>query len=388
MSRRILVIGGAGSVGTRILRLLTGLPETELLIAGRDLDHTNQMADELQERKLPVRAVSVCDIGALRPKLVIDASGPFQNRDYAIPRACIRAGADYLDIADDRDFVIGIDALDAEAIAAGVTVLSGAGMLPSLSMAAASIAAEDFSDITAVRIWFCPGNQQSFGSAACASLLAATGRRFRWRSHGGWRTVRGWQGLRRADFPMLGSRLLAPMNAPDVALLPARWPGLRDATVHGGAELPSLQRGLSLLGWLPRFGASRAMDAFGGFAEGMVRSMSHFGGLDTGLRVMVEGRRDEAALCRSWSLIARGGDGAYLPAAPAAALTRKMLNGHAPPPGARVAAPPLHDILAELRERDIQVRMTETDAGVSEPPWWERWRLQRIWSRRFIPADT
>src|SRR3712207_8318986 len=46
---------------------------------------------------------------------VIDAAGPFQHGGYAVAEACIGAGVSYLDLADGRRFVVGIDALDARA---------------------------------------------------------------------------------------------------------------------------------------------------------------------------------------------------------------------------------------------------------------------------------
>ena len=73
---------------------------------------------------------------ALSADVLINASGPFQHHDYALPRACIAAGCHYIDLADARAFVTGIGVLDAEAKAAGVSVVSGASSVPGLSSAA------------------------------------------------------------------------------------------------------------------------------------------------------------------------------------------------------------------------------------------------------------
>lgn len=56
--------------------------------------------------------------------------------DHAIPIACIAAGVHYIDIADSREFVCGIEELDAAAKDAGVVLLSGASSVPALSGAA------------------------------------------------------------------------------------------------------------------------------------------------------------------------------------------------------------------------------------------------------------
>src|SRR5881628_23475 len=70
---------------------------------------------------------------ALEADLVIDAAGPFQGSSYAVPEACIAARIPYLDLADGRDFVCGIGALDQAARAAGVAIVAGASSVCALS---------------------------------------------------------------------------------------------------------------------------------------------------------------------------------------------------------------------------------------------------------------
>ena len=65
--------------------------------------------------------------------MLINATGPYQEQDYSLARACIAAGVHYLDLADARAFVTGIGVLDAEARSAGVLAVSGASTVPGLS---------------------------------------------------------------------------------------------------------------------------------------------------------------------------------------------------------------------------------------------------------------
>src|SRR5262245_47513614 len=133
MTGPVLVLGGAGVFGSRIARLLARTDNAEILIAGRSIDRAQPLAAELQSQGAAARAVAADrdrDLGAIlqgeRPALVIDASGPFQRYAHAVPRLCITARIPYLDIADGRDFVTGIGALDGAAKDAGIPVLSGA----------------------------------------------------------------------------------------------------------------------------------------------------------------------------------------------------------------------------------------------------------------------
>src|SRR5258706_1646448 len=92
--------------------------------------------------------------------LVISTAGPFQGQDYRVARAAIAARAHYIDIADGRDFVCGIGALDAEARANDVLAVSGASSVPALSSAAddryrsefAQLRGVDFASFTSSRI--------------------------------------------------------------------------------------------------------------------------------------------------------------------------------------------------------------------------------------------
>lgn len=360
MTNRVLIVGGTGTIGTRIVQLLNGLYGTELLIAGSTLHRTQATADEMQERALRVRAVDLRELPQLRPDVVIDASGSFQGRALDLPRACIAAGSAYLDIADDRDFVAGIATLDDAARHAGVAVLSGGGMVPCLSMAAVMVAAEGLDEVTGVTIWATPGLQLMVGHASYDGIVKAAGKRFEWKRGGMWRTAHAWQEPRSVDFPELGRRVLSAWNTPELDLLPARWPAIEEATVLGGVELGLLQHGLSLLGWMRRAGLHRLVSTITPAVLAIARSSATLGGAETGLLVSVSGRRRQHGLERRWLLHARSSDGRFLPAAPAAALTRALL-ARMLPPGARVASLGLYDILAELRGRDVKVRMTEVD---------------------------
>ena len=113
---RILVLGGYGGFGARISRRLAAAGH-EVLIAGRSAGKAARFCGRVPgTAPLALDRAEIAEaLAHHRPVVVVDASGPFQEMDYAVPRACIAAGVAYCDIADARVFVCGIDALDAEA---------------------------------------------------------------------------------------------------------------------------------------------------------------------------------------------------------------------------------------------------------------------------------
>src|SRR5688572_26159476 len=132
----VLILGGYGNFGKRIARALV-MSNVPIVIVGRDRIKAEALAAELGA----LAKVAVFDanhelaaqLATLEPCAVINTCGPFQTADYRIAQTCIEQRVHYIDLADGRDFVTGITALDAEAKANGVSVISGASTVPGLS---------------------------------------------------------------------------------------------------------------------------------------------------------------------------------------------------------------------------------------------------------------
>ena len=110
---RILLLGGYSGFGARITRRLVSAGH-EVLVAVRSIEKARTFCKEAP-RLIPLALDRRQIAAALKPHepdMVVDASGPFQAMDHAVPKACIAAGVHYVDIADSRDFVCRIRVLD------------------------------------------------------------------------------------------------------------------------------------------------------------------------------------------------------------------------------------------------------------------------------------
>jgi short subunit dehydrogenase-like uncharacterized protein len=94
-SLRILVIGGYGVFGSRLIRLLADEEGLTLLVAGRSKSKAEAFCVDLPGRAtlLPEffdrDADMAATIESLHPDIVVDAAGPFQNYGndaYRLPR--------------------------------------------------------------------------------------------------------------------------------------------------------------------------------------------------------------------------------------------------------------------------------------------------------------
>jgi hypothetical protein len=298
---------------------------------------------------------------ALAPDLVIHTCGPFQGRDYAVAIAALNAGAHYIDLADARAFVAGIDALDAKACEANRLVVSGASTVPGLSAAVIDRYRVEFAELTDIDIGVSPGNRAPRGIATVAAILSYVGRPLQMWKNGQWRNVLGWQGLRREHYPApVGTRWLGNCDVPDLALFPPRYPGLKSLRFGAGLELGLLHVGLWLLSWPVRW---RLLSPLDRWARELKRASEWFlaWGSDAGaMHVRLHGTAvDGTPLTLTWILIAASGHGPQVPATAAIVLARKLADGQLPARGARPCLDlfSLDEFLAALENYDIRIQV-------------------------------
>lgn len=336
---RVLVIGGYGFFGTRLVTLLSRQPKLHILVAGRSRAQAEALvqalragaAAQLEATTLDIAAPSLPEaLAALKPDAVVHTAGPFQGQDYHVAAACIAAKAHYIDLADGRAFVAGITALDETAAQAGVLVTSGASSVPALSCAAADSLAATLQQVTRIDIGISPGNRTDRGLSTVAAILGYCGKPL----PGG---AIGWRGTRAHRYPApVGRRLLSPCDVPDLVLLGPRFPGTPAVSFGAGLELGLLHRGMNLMALLAQRGLVRNWAAYAPLLKRMADWFRHVGSDAGAMHVRVTGTSpDGATQARNWSLVATSGDGPFVPTLAAAALVRRLAAGEAIAVGAR-----------------------------------------------------
>jgi hypothetical protein len=374
--QRVLVLGGYGAFGGLAAERLARVPGIEVIVAGRSAAKAQatavRLADQARARVcgvgLDARELGAPTLAALRPAVLINATGPYQQQDYRVARAAIAAGVHYVDLADARAFVTGIAALDPEARRAGVLVVSGASSVPAIPGAVLEAYGGQLARLDAVETIISPANSFDPGVGTTRSILGTIGRplgaragtipgaplRASGRAAGGRRY--GWQGLERRHLPGLGARWLGLCEAPDGDVLPAHYPGLRDVAVYAALEVGALHLGLWGFSWLVRAGLLRNPERLAAPLLRLKRRLAFLGTDRGGMVVTLIGRDAEDRPQRlTWSLIAASGHGPYIPATPSALLARQLLAGTLAARGAMpcVGLLPLDALLAEIADLDI-----------------------------------
>jgi saccharopine dehydrogenase-like NADP-dependent oxidoreductase len=370
----VLILGGYGNFGKRISMSLARDHRIAVLIAGRNSVKANALARTIAgdipnstARGYPLDIESAEFATRLRnsgARLVIHTSGPFQGQDYRVALACIEAGIDYIDLADDRRFVSSISQLAGQAREKEVLVISGASSVPGLSSAVIDQFLPQFKLLRSIRHNIAPGNRAERGEATVKAILSYTGQPFKRWQGGQWVTVYGWQDIHKRRYPVpIGNRWLASCDIPDLELFPQRYSSVEDVVFHAGLEPGLLHLGMYAMASIARLHLIDNWSRYARPITAMSRWFEHLGTDIGGMSVEMAGEDPEGkTLMITWSLIAGSGHGPEIPSIPAIILAKKLAAGIRPQPGAIpcMGLFTVQEFLDEVKDRDIsqQIRTT------------------------------
>ncbi|MBI1648626.1 saccharopine dehydrogenase NADP-binding domain-containing protein [Hyphomicrobium sulfonivorans] len=363
-NHRVVIVGGYGAFGAKVAERLARDPALEIVIAGRSRAKAQAYADKLARAVvgsrisfavLDAQAATPDDIRVLAPTVLINASGPFQQQDYSLARACIAARCHYIDLADAREFVCGITQLDEAARGAGVCVISGASSVPGLSSAVVLHLSEGLRHLDEVHIGISPGNAFDPGLTTTRSIIGAAGKPFEARQDHAAVKRYGWQGLSGYTFPLIGRRWMCDVDVPDLELFPRHLPGIASVRFTAGLEVSAYHLGFWALSWPARFGIVRSLAPLARPLLWLKRRLHWLGSDAGGMFVRIEGRDPRSRLTRAWHLIARSNHGPYVPAIASVVLARRLIAGTGPAAGAMACFGPftLAEFEAEVADLDI-----------------------------------
>jgi hypothetical protein len=291
----------------------------------------------------------------LKPAVVINTCGPFQTSNYTIATCCIHHGVHYIDLADGREFVTGITALNIMAKEKRVAVISGTSTVPGLSSAVLEHFKGEFTKIDQMTFGISPGQKAERGLATTQGILTYVGKPLK--PYGGHKhKVYGWQDIYRQEYPDLGKRWMANCDIPDLDLFPKHY-GIQSIRFSAGLELGFLHLGLWGLSWLVRLGLPLNLPRF---AKPLLKASNMFDGIgsaDGGMHVIMTGKgQNGEALARKWFIVAYDGYGPHIPTIPAIILAKKLAQGEETVTGAMpcVGMVTLEEYLTELQEYPIR----------------------------------
>jgi hypothetical protein len=264
---KVLVIGGYGVFGGRLIQLLEDEPRLNLLVAGRSTARAGafvrsrgKTAAELTPIAFDRSGDLAGRLAAIRPDIVVDASGPFQaygGDRYRVVQACVTQRVNYLDLADGSDFVAGIGAFDSQARAAGIYILSGVSSFPVLTAAAVRRLSVGMTAVKAIRGGIAPSPYAGVGQNVIRAIAGYAGKPIRRKRAGAFGVGYPWTEHLRYTVAVpgmvpLGDRLFSLVDVPDLQALATLWPDVEEIWMAAAPVPETLHRALAALAWLVR----------------------------------------------------------------------------------------------------------------------------------------
>lgn len=335
----ILILGGYGNFGKRIVESLSVIKGITIVIAGRNINKAESLLEklsligtsaELKAMKIDIQSFQFTNqIQTLAPDLVIHTGGPFQGQDYAVAEACISIGCHYIDLADDRRFVCDITALNNKAIKKDVLLVSGASSVPGLSSTVIDEFMDQYSIIEEIDFAIAPGNKAERGEATVRGILSYTGHPFKVLNAGEWVNRYGWMSARKLNFGhVIGTRWLANIDIPDLELLPERYLGVKTVNFQAGLELPFLHLGMVLMALLAKMGLVKNWSILTRLIFNSSEILKNFGTDTGGMQINLKGLdKNKKPKSVKWVLVAEKGVGPYIPTLSAIIIAKKLITG-------------------------------------------------------------
>lgn len=248
--KKIIILGGYGNTGKPLARLLLQESETYLVLAGRNLEKAEQLAEELNHT-FPGNRVTAARVDASDPdnmkrsfeggNLVVVASSTTQ---YArqVANAALQAGIDYLDLQYSPQKIAILRSMEAEIQQTGRCFITDGGFHPGLPAVLVRYAAQSFDILESAMVgsvikedW---ANLQVGDSAIDELLGLINDYEMLVYKAGMWKKVSplSTTDYIRMDFgEVFGKQYCAPMMLEEMRKLPEMYPTLIDTGFYVGS---------------------------------------------------------------------------------------------------------------------------------------------------------
>ena len=325
--KKVLILGGYGNFGKLIAYRLVNY-NINIIIAGRNKKKTKKLANKLnvESAVFDINADLKVQLKILKPFIVINTCGPFQNSNYFVGKLCIENKIHYIDLADGRDYVCGISRLDELAKKNKVLCISGASTVPCLSSAVIEKYKDNYSEINSMIYGITPGQKTPRGLATVKAILSYIGKPIQ--SLHGNKIRYGWQDMYIQKYPVLGNRWMANCDIPDLELFPQKY-GIKSIKFSAGMENIILHFGIWILSWIIRFGFSVNFENYAPSFLKLSNLFNVFGTSNGGMHIIIDGKDLLGkSLRKKWFIVAKHGDGPQIPCVPSSLLAKKLIDGN------------------------------------------------------------
>lgn len=362
--KNVVVLGGAGDMGGRVVRELYQSGEVHVTIADFRVDRAHRLAGELG----PGITVKFVDANVRESLLdvlkdafvVINCIGPFYKYALTIAGTAIQAGVNYIDICDDDDATIQLLSLDGLARRKNASLLIGVGWTPGISNLLAVHAARQMDTAEAIDMTWVGSTSDSEGMAVIKHVFHAVTRHTPMYEDCRWVEVPALSGVKNVTFPEpIGTVPAYYCGHPEPVTIPRFMDGIKRVTLRGyllPKEINLLSKTMIAMELVNN---SEKINALAELMQTMLPALSNLGDKAapplSGIRVDVTGQKDGHPLTKCYCSVDSMDRLTGTPPAVAALL---MARGRLVVPAGVHAPESCLDpeiFFAELAQRDIEI---------------------------------
>ncbi len=241
--KTILILGGYGNTGQCIAAQLLQHSDVRVILAGRNRDKAEQLANELNtasgENRVSGMMADISDSNGLvsvyrKADLVVMAASPLDHGE-SVARAALAAKTDYMDIQYSPEKIRLLRAMTGQITQAGCCFVTDGGFHPGLPAAMVRLAAPRFDRLdkanvgSVIQINWSDMDFSRETFIEILSLISMTDCKVwkdgRWKRH----LLFGMAGMRKMDFdPPFDRQWCVPMGLEEMRSLPEQYPSLRE----------------------------------------------------------------------------------------------------------------------------------------------------------------
>ncbi|MEM3563580.1 MAG: saccharopine dehydrogenase NADP-binding domain-containing protein [Candidatus Jordarchaeaceae archaeon] len=243
---RIIVLGGAGIIGSAVVEDLVKSGVEEIVVADLNLSAAQKVVEKYKKSGVDITAQFV---DANEPELLTEVIsgadavssniGPFYEYCEKIVKAAIEARVNLVDICDDFDAAEEAFKHDAQAKKAGITACIGCGTSPGLSNMTAKYAANKMDEVETIKIAWAVSVRDTGGPAANYHILHSLSGKIPTFRNGKLKYIEAGTEKEVVKFiDPIGEVEVYSFGHPEPLTLPRYIKGVRNVSVKG-ATLPS-----------------------------------------------------------------------------------------------------------------------------------------------------
>jgi hypothetical protein len=358
---KVVVYGGDGFFGHLVVEDLLKYSSAEIIVASR---HPKSRTFHTPQSRLHWIESDVNDYPSVLAsiegaKVVVSCIGPYQGQSLNLLRACIEKRVAYVDVADDRDFVVRCHQIAPAVEDAGIPAFVGCSVVPGMSSLLTKFCQQEVPSIERTRIFISPGTEHPRGRGSFLCLLSTVGNEFSIPNGAGQEIVHGWTRREQVCFPPpMGNRwVYLVVDIADYFLQPLYF-GVKTVEFKIGSELDILNRALSGLREFKELLRLKSVDWLLPMSKALIYAASLFGTSHGGVMVEVSAHNDDASRSISLGVFAVE-HGEVIPAILPSVATQMILRGEITAKGI-VPLPdwlPSQRFVDELTKRQVNISM-------------------------------